>query len=155
MPNDSSDQFIVDPTADAADPTDVFDATLDPATDADANVTDLQDQAQQAVADGDYATAADYQGQAETAAAAAGDTGDLTGPDSGDLETAATDQQTAATDQAQEATDAASGNYAAATDDASNASAAASGADASGGGLTNDGSADTQRRGGSWATVAL
>src|ERR1035441_8355503 len=108
MPNDSSDQFIVDPTADAADSADVFDATLDPATDADAdangNVTDLQDQAQQAVADGDYATAADYQGQAETAAAAAGDTGDLTGPDSSDLGTAATDQQTAATDQAQEAT---------------------------------------------------
>src|ERR1019366_8021879 len=145
MPNDSSDQFIVDPTADAAGPADVFDATLDPATDADANVTDLQDQAQQAVIDGDYATAADYQAQAETAAAAAGDTGDLTGPDSGDLQTAATDQQTAATDQAQEET------YAAATDAATNAAAAATGADQSGGGLTNDGSADTEALDESWA----
>ncbi len=128
------------------DTNDIFDATPD--TD---NVTNLQDEAQQAVADGDYATAADYQAQAETAAGAAGDTGDLTGPDSGELQTAATDQQTAATDQAQEATDAASGNYAAATDDAAAASAAAVGADASGGGLTNDGSADTEQLDESWA----
>ena len=103
MPDDSSDQFVVDPTVDTT------------ATD---NITGLQDQAEQAVADGDYATAADYEGQAETAASAAGDTDTLTGPDAADLETAATDQQTAATDQAQEATDAADGNYAAATDDA-------------------------------------
>jgi hypothetical protein len=130
------------------DTNDIFDATPDTDTD---NITDLQDQAQQAVADGDYATAADYQAQAETAATAAGDTNDLTGPDSADLQTAATDQQTAATDQAQEATDAASGDYAAATDDAQNASAAAVGADATGGGLTNDGSADTEALDESWA----
>src|ERR1017187_5961230 len=99
------------------------DPTIDP-TD---NVTNLQDEAQQAVADGDYATAADYQAQAETAAAAAGDNGDLPGPDSGDLKPAVEDQQPAAADQAQEATDAASGDYAAAPQDAQDASAAAVG----------------------------
>jgi hypothetical protein len=131
-------------------PDDALDNTT-PDTTATDNVTNLQEEAQQAVADGDYATAADYQAQAETAAAAAGDTGDLTGPDSGDLQTAETDQQTAAADQAQEATDAAAGDYAAATEDAQNASAAATAADQSGGGLTNDGSADTEALDESWA----
>ena len=70
-------------------PDDTLDNTT-PDTTATDNVTNLQDEAQQAVADGDYATAADYQAQAEAAAGAAGDTGDLTdGPDSGDLQTAA------------------------------------------------------------------
>jgi hypothetical protein len=42
------------------------DPTID--TTATDNVTNLQDEAQQAVSDGDYATAADYQSQAEAAA---------------------------------------------------------------------------------------
>jgi hypothetical protein len=158
VPN-AVDEFVIDPETDTGsdvyvagdDATDSVAADAASDTDATANVTDLQDQAQQAVSDGDYATAADYQAQAETAAAAGGDTGDLTGPDSGELGTAATDQQTAATDQAQEATDAAAGDYSAATDDAAAASAAAAGADASGGGLTNDGSADTEQLDESWA----
>ncbi len=112
---------------------------------------DAQQAADQFVASGDYAAAAQSRETAENESWAAGDDSMLSAYDSSDLSYAAEKQEDAANYDQQETAHARQGDYEAARDDANNAAYANSYADSSAGGDDHTGQADAEKQEMDWA----
>ncbi|MGI8786823.1 MAG: hypothetical protein ACR2HG_03545 [Pyrinomonadaceae bacterium] len=106
--------------------------------------TDAQNAADDFVASGDYAAAAEARETAENESWEAGDDSMLSAYDAQDLSNAADKQEDASYYEAQETADAQAGNYEAAREDASNAGYAMNDADISAGGSDHTGQADSE-----------
>ncbi|HYJ90275.1 MAG TPA: hypothetical protein VEV84_03130 [Pyrinomonadaceae bacterium] len=140
-----------DDTASAVGTTDSGDAeAADQQAHADA-AKDAQDAADEFVAQGDYAAAAEARETAENESYAAGDDSMLGASDSGDLENAAYQQQNADYYRDQQAQDIAAGDYEAAKEDAQNVGAATGDADYLAGGADHTGQADKDVANLDWA----
>lgn len=113
--------------------------------------TDAQAQADEFIAKGDYAAAAEARETAENEAWEAGDDSMLSAYDAQDLTTAADNQEKAEYYEAQQAEHAQSGDYEAAKEDASNAAYAAGNADYYAGGDDHTGQADAEEYQMGWA----
>ena len=113
--------------------------------------TDAQAQADQYVAQGDYASAADAREQAENESWSAGDDTMLHGSNSTDLSSAHDHQETAAYDEQQEQQAAQSGDYEAAREHAGDAAYETRDADFNAGGSDHSGQAQTEHDQEDWA----
>ena len=113
--------------------------------------TDAQAQADEFIAKGDYAAAADARETAENEAWEAGDDSMLSAYDAQDLSYAAEKQEDAKHYEAQQAEHAQSGDYEAAREDANNAAYATYNADSTAGGDDHTGQADAEKYEMDWA----
>jgi hypothetical protein len=153
VPDTSTNALTVDEVTDTVNATtgeQIDPAALETAAHAEA-AREAQEAADEFVAQGDYAAAAEAREVAENEAWQAGDNSMLGMSDSSDLEYAAYQQENAEYHQEQQAIHAQQGDYEAAREDASNAAYATQDADWYAGGIDHSGQAQAEETQMDWA----
>jgi hypothetical protein len=145
---DDQDLFDIIPGDDINAGDEIFDAL--PANAIDAAV-EAQEKADEAIAAGDYESAAEFRATAEEEAAMAGDSSMLHGSSSSHLELADEQQDKAELLQEQQAENAAAGDYEAARENAADAASYHSSADQNAGGSDHSGLAEKEYAAMDWA----